>query len=59
MTVSLRRAFLVLLELGQLIVARVNLILGMYCKGAVGKKGDNIWVGNYNLEQANTYTQPK
>ena len=45
MTVSLRQAFLVLLVVRQSIVARVNLILGTYSKGAVGKKGDKILAG--------------
>ena len=45
MTVSLWRAFLVLLLMRQLIVAGVNGILGTYCKGAVDKKGDKILEG--------------
>ena len=45
MTVSLWKAFLVLLVVRQSIVAWVNSILGTYCKGAVNKKGDNILAG--------------
>ena len=45
MTVSLWRAFLILFVVRQSIEAGVNLILGTYCKGAVGKKGDKILAG--------------
>ena len=45
MTVSLWRAFLVLLLLRRSIVAGVNSILGTDCKGAVGKKGDKFFCG--------------
>ena len=46
MTASLWKAFLVLLLVRQPIVARVNSILRMYCKGAVHKKGDKILTGH-------------
>ena len=46
MTVSLWRTLLVLLAVRQSIVAVENCILGTYCKGAVGKKGDQILAGS-------------
>ena len=46
MTVLLKkRTFLVSLLMRQSIVAGVNSILGMYCKGTVDKKGDTIFFG--------------
>ena len=47
MTVLLWGAYLVLLVVRQSIVAWVNSILGTPCKGAVGKKGENIWAGSW------------
>ena len=46
MTVSLWRAFLVLLLLTRSIIDWVNSNLGTYCKDAVGKNGDNISAGS-------------
>ena len=45
MTISLLTAFLVLLVAKQSIIAGINHILGTYCKGDVGKKGDKILAG--------------
>ena len=58
MTVSLWRAFLVLLVVRQSIIARVNLILETCCKGALGKKGDKISVGDAEKLNACSQTWP-
>ena len=49
-TVSLWKAFLVLLVVRQSIAVSVNSILGTYCKGAVHKKGHNFFCAMEDIE---------